>query len=190
MKQVYKAPGKKRRFSATAVCLLLTAVLAIGGTVAYLFTSSATVTNTFNPVTNTNEITEELNGNVKENVKIKNTGSTDSYIRAKVIITWQDENNNVYPQLPQKDTDYTITAGSNKWKEYNGYYYYADIVAPGAYTENLIGSITPVTANVPEGYELHVEILAQSIQSTPDTAVQEAWGVTISSSGVTAAPTT
>lgn len=191
MKQVYKAPGKKHRFSATAVCLLLTAVLAISGTVAYLFTQSETVTNTFNPVTVENEITEELNNNVKEKVQVKNTGTTEAYIRAKVVITWQSkEDGSVYPQLPQADTDYTTTAGSDKWKLYNGYYYYLESVVPGASTENLIGSITPVVANVPEGYELHVEILSQAIQSTPEDAIKEAWGVTISSSGVTAVPTT
>lgn len=190
MKQFYKAPGKKRSFSATAVCLLLTAVLAIGGTLAYLYTNSATVTNTFNPVTVENEIDEDLNGDVKENVRVKNTGTTDAYIRAKVVITWQSkEDDSVYPVMPQAG-DYEMTAGSNKWKEYNGYYYYLDVVAPGASTENLIGSIKPVLDNVPDGYELHVEILSQAIQSTPEDAIKEAWGVTVSSSGVTAVPTT
>ena len=98
MKQVYKAPGKKHSFSATAVCLLLTAALAIGGTLAYLYTNSDTVTNTFNPTDVEIVVVEKVEGNIKSEVKIANTGKADAFIRAKVVITWQDASGNVYPK--------------------------------------------------------------------------------------------
>lgn len=144
-----------------SIAVLLT--FAVGSTVAYLVDASGPVVNEFKPASVTPSITEGLNGKVKENVRIQNTGSVSAYIRAKIIITWQDESGNVYPALPVENTDYTITIGSD-WTLSNGYYYYKSAVESGAYTSNLIGTCE-VIGTPPTGYTLHVEILAQAIQA-------------------------
>lgn len=69
--------------------------------------------NTFNPAQISCLVTEEFENNIKTNVSIKNTGNTDAYIRAAVIVTWVDNDGNVYATAPQVGTDYNITFSDN-----------------------------------------------------------------------------
>ena len=164
-----------KRMNSKAVALLITiAVLltvTVGGTVAYLAASTPSVTNVFTPGSVVPEINEELNGNVKQNVTVKNIGNVDAYIRAKIVVTWK-KGNEVYPVMPVADTDYTISlntgseAGKWTYDAAADIYYYNGKVGAGLSTANLINSCQQAaTANVPDGYTLHVEILAQAIQA-------------------------
>ena len=156
---------KKMLILLAATVLLLT--FAVGGTIAYLVTSDGPVVNTFEPAEVTIKVRETITGNTKTNVYIENTGSAKAYIRAAIVVTWQDASGNVYPALPVQRTDYTISLGSD-WTEQDGYYYYngeVDCVAGSNTTTNLINSIAPVEGCIPYGYDLHVEILAQAIQA-------------------------
>ena len=190
---------KKHKYTIMLVCLLVTVSIVVGGTIAYLFTESDPVVNTFTPVEADNEIHEELNGNIKKNVQIENTGKTDAFIRAKVVVTWQNGDGEVYPVMPASNLvdatnpDYNITYNTTDWIEIlpkDGYWYYKTSVAPGASTKDLIVSATPVKDAPAVGYTLHIEILSQAIQSEPATAVQEAWGVTIANGYVEKITTT
>lgn len=170
-----------------AIALLLT--VAVGGTIAYLAASAGPVTNTFTPGNVPPEVVEEFDGSVKKNVAIKNGGNVDAYIRAKVIFTWQDASGNVYGQLPVAGKDYTISWTEDGWvKGSDGFYYHQAAVAPNGKTGVLFTGCAPVAGKAPEGYTLHVEVLAQSIQAdgvTKDTdgnvipAVTDAWGVEV-----------
>ncbi|MBR5805815.1 MAG: hypothetical protein IKY30_03460 [Oscillospiraceae bacterium] len=194
--KVYKAPNRKRKISALAVCLLLTAMLTIGGTLAYLFTQTTPVVNTFNPVTPDITVDEGFDGNVKKEVKITNTGEVDSYIRAKVVITWQDATGKVYPLTPVVGTDadtadYKITWNvsdtvvKDAWiKGSDGFYYYTSAVPVGDSTGILFTDAAPLRACADENYTLHIEILSQSIQSTPDEAVNQTWTNITASNGI------
>ena len=168
---------KKRKYTLMLVCLLVTVSIVVGGTIAYLFTESDPVVNTFTPVEVDNEIHEVLNGNVKENVQIKNTGTTDAFIRAKVVVTWQNKAGVVYPIMPVAPADgvtnhdYTISYGDNWILGDDGYFYYTKSVSATDSTKVLISSVTPVQSCEDNTYTLHVEILSQAIQSTPDIAV-------------------
>lgn len=164
-----------KRMNSKAVVLLITiAVLltvTVGGTVAYLAASTPSVTNVFTPGSVVPEINETLEGDVKKNVTIRNTGSVDAYIRAKIVVTWQNAAGDVYPVMPMKDTDYTIEINTNAWELNGGFYYYiggenSDKVSAQGSTTNLINTCRlREGANVPSGYTLHVEILAQAIQA-------------------------
>lgn len=167
-----KVNKDKKKMSALAVCLLLTAMLAIGGTLAYLYTSTAPVVNTFNPVLPDITVDEDFSGNVKKNVTIHNTGEVDSFIRAKVVITWQNDAGNVYYKTPAVGTDYTIDWTRDGWLTgSDGFYYYSESVAPGGSTKKLFTGATPLRACEDPNYTLHIEILSQSIQSIPLSAV-------------------
>lgn len=196
--KVYKAPNRKTKFSALAVCLLLTAMLTIGGTLAYLFTSTDPVVNTFKPVKQEITIEEEFDGDTKQNVQIKNTGDIDAYIRATVVINWIDKSGNILPATPE-DAIYQIdwaydqkdingnddSTEVSDWVKYGDYYYYTVPVAGGANTKNLIDLIT---VRYPAGseYRLDVAVAAQSVQATPEAAVNETWKVSITKGSVTA----
>lgn len=167
------------------VALLLLLCCTVAGTLAYLVTSTNPVTNTFTPAYVTTAVDEKFENGVKSDVKIQNTGNIDAYIRAAVIVNWADANGNVYgggtPAASTDDGksgDYTISFNTADWKQIGDYWYCKTTTAFGASTEPLIISCSKTsTAAVPEGYDLQVTILADGIQSVPQTAIQEAWRV-------------
>jgi len=156
-----------------SVVLLLT--LTVGGMLAYLFTSSNQVVNTFELAQVTTDIDETVDGTEKKNVSVKNTGTTDAYIRAAVIVTFKNAAGELSPVKPMEGTHYEVSMGTN-WSEHGTYWYHKGAVAPNDYTSYLIERIAPIADTAPEGYFLNVEIAAQGIQSTPDAAVKEIWG--------------
>lgn len=179
------------------VAILVLLCCAVAGTVAYLVTSTGPVTNTFTPASVTTQVEEEFNGTTKSNVRIKNTGNIDAYIRTAVIVNWADAQGNV-SGTPVKDTDYVMDLNivtdekpDAPWfKGSDGYYYCKTAVksvkqdTKNCYTPVLIKSCIKATgAQAPAGYDLQVTILADGIQSVPADAVQQAWGVTVDSSG-------
>lgn len=161
-----------------AVLLLLGA--AVGSTVAFLIDRTEPMENSFEYASVSCEVTGN-SGN--SNVQVKNTGTTDAYIRATYVINWMDSSGNIAASEPE---GYSYSLNENpdsKWlKGEDGYFYYTSPVAPGASTE---GSLLTCTVTSPENpeYTLSVEVLAQAIQSTPDNAVQEAWGITVCADG-------
>lgn len=187
--QSKKSPVRRRRRSHKPTLLMMALAIVLGAfvgtTVAYLFTNTDALTNTFNPAKVTTEITEDFDKNVKDNVKVKNTGDIDAYIRAAVVVTWQDVNGNVHPTAPVADADYTVNYPTNTgWvKHTDGFYYCTTAVKPNATTGILLTNCKPVEGKAPEGYHLSVEILASAIQSEPASAVQEAWNVTVNTDG-------
>lgn len=187
--------GRRRRLNprfVILVCSLLILTSLVGGTLAYLFTSTGNVENVFTPgeVPPTIEETFQEGDLVKKKVSVKNTGDVSAYIRAKVLITWQyagegEENGNVLNELPVKDTNYTVYYTQNsgwvyRWED--GYYYYTRPVGAQQSTSDLIDELRVISEAPQEGYTLHVEILSQAIQADGVTAdgtkaVVAAWGV-------------
>lgn len=171
----------KTLFALLAIVMVIGAV--VGTTVAFLITNTGPVENKFAYASVSCAVEETFDGSTKEKVQIKNTGSTDAYIRATYVVSWVDKDGNIAASVPE-GYSYTLSENpKNTWtKGENGYFYYLTPVAPGASTPGSLLTCTvtyPVTEN-PE-YTLSVEILATAIQSTPANAVTEAWGVTPSS---------
>lgn len=177
----HAAPRGMKRSLVLVVSLLALLLVVAGGTLAWL-TAQDSVSNTFTPAHVTCDVEEDFNGTTKEKVSIKNTSDIPVYIRASIIVTWKDSKGNVYGQLPVEGTDYTMTmANDSKWVPNGGYYYYTSPVAVGDTTGTLINEcVVSATAEKPNGYDLSVEIIAEAIQSQPDRAVKDAWGVTVS----------
>ena len=177
------------RLNRTAVLIMAVLLLfgaAVGSTVAFLIDKTAPVENAFEYAKVSCEVTENFTNKKKDNVQVKNTGTIDAYIRATYVVNWVDRDGNIAASVPE-GYSYNLTENPNsKWTKGNGgYFYYLSPVAPGASTPGSLLTCT-VTYPVNPEYTLSVEILAEAIQSTPDKAVQEAWGVSISQSGVTA----
>ena len=73
------------------------------------------------------------------------------------------------------------------WVEKDGYYYYTLPVAPGEQpAANLADSMT-LTASYDDvdGGKQAVDVMAEAIQSAPEKAVADAWGVKIAQGSVT-----
>ena len=164
-----KRMKKKSLLLVAGIVLMLT--IAIGGTIAYLVANTDPVVNTFTPGEVPIVIQESFNGTRKSNVYVTNTGNVPAYIRAKIIVTWKDKDGNVSAIKPVLGTDYSLNLnhgnGVGQWLQASdSYYYYRGIVAARTSTNPLINSCTKLdTATPPAGYDLSVEIIAESIQA-------------------------
>ena len=179
----------KRLIIITAIVLVLSLTL-VGTVFAILHGKSNTVTNNLKPdADDSPSITETFDNIIKKNVKVKvNNGTEDLgysvYVRAAIVATWQKDGE-VLSTLPVAGTDYSITIDNTNWLKIGDYFYHKAPVANGSETEVLISECKQLVTK--DGYTLHVEILAQTIQAEGTTdegnipAVQEAWKVTIDS---------
>lgn len=175
-----KVTYKKAVVSIVSIlCVVCTMVAA---TTAFLTDGEEKVENVFTASKVTTEVTEELSENVKSNVKIKNTGDIDAYIRAAVVVTWQDEKGNVYGK-PVAEDDYEIefdlseqTEPEGKWTlAEDGFYYWSNPVGAGESTNILVKNCKPLKNAPSEGYYLNVEIIGSGIQSVPSNVVKTEW---------------
>ncbi len=169
----------------------------VGASLAYLTMKTEPVKNEFTYGKVSCEVLEDFDGTVKNNVRIKNTGNIPAYIRARVVVTWKNEDGYIYgtkPVAPAENlekADYSFAFNQNLinvWTADGSWYiYFPEPVEPGAETDRMLYDCKKTeTANVPEGYDLSVEILADAIQSEPAKAVEEAWGVTVQNGVITA----
>lgn len=169
-----KLNRKKGILLLTAAVLIL--VCGVGGTLAYLITQTAPVTNTFTPAKVTSQVIEKMDGKTKSDVQIENTGNVSAYIRAAIVITWKDKDGyTTMPTVPVLGQDYELEINANDWSQSGGYYYYNGIVAAGGSTANLINRCVS-NGTYTDGRSLCVEVIGSAIQAEPTTAVQEAWG--------------
>lgn len=178
-----------RKKSALLLAVLVALITLIAGTTAaFLITDTDWLTNVFSPSKVSCEIVENFDGLTKRDVQIQNTGKTDAYIRATVVVTWMSENQNeVTAATPVPGTDYTITySSSGGWIQgRDGYWYYTQPVkANGGLTETLVENCTVVDGRAPDGFYLSVEIVASAIQSSPTQVVEDEWNVTVSAGSI------
>lgn len=177
--------NSKKKFVLALVSLVLLLGISAGGTLAYLTATPDPIINEFQPNEVTTTVVEDFKDGVKSNVKIQNTGTTAAYIRAAVVITWQDKDGNVYGKVPAEGTDYTISYKlADGWgKAADGFYYWKEPVAADKLTGVLITECKlkeGVTAPA-EGYYLTVEIIGSGIQSMPTSVVTSEWDSGVSS---------
>ncbi len=165
------------------LCAIATLLLGfVGTTVAYLFTATDPVENTFTPATVSNDIEENFDSVEKTNVTVENTGEVPVYVRATYVAYWVDADGKVYPEAPVVTVD---MGTENGWiLRSDGIYYYSSVVPVGGSTNAFIDLIKVADdAAVPEGCHLVVDVMSDSIQATPTTAVTESWGVTLDADG-------
>ena len=162
--------GRTAKSSALIIALALILVLAVGGTVAYIFTQTGPVINTFTPTEAKITVDEKISGNQKTEITVKNTSTgVPVYIRVALIANMIDEDGNVTGAA----TVPTFTRGENWILGDDGYYYYTEPVPVGESTGNLLQSSMKLDEN------MQVVVLADAIQAEPTTAVTQAWGVTV-----------
>lgn len=172
------------RMNRTAVLLIAVILListAVGSTVAFLATKTEPVENSFEYADVSCEVMQDrdTDGSI---VQVKNTGTISAYIRAAVVANWIDVDENIAASVPE-GYSYDLTCSSGSWVQgTDGFFYYLLPVAPGALTEGNFLTYTVTCHEDPE-YTLSVEVLAEAIQSTPASAVNEAWNVVVDGDG-------
>lgn len=185
-----RTAARAKRKTALLVSLILLFTMTMGATVAFLIDQTQEEKNVFTPAEVPPTIVEKFENNVKENVRVTNLGDVDAYIRAAIVVTWQDTQGNVAPVVPGED-DYTLEISTTDgWsaKQADGYYYYLSPVAandPKSDADTTGVLISKATQNVEmDGYTLSIEILAQTIQVEGTDAkgnrpIELAWNVDI-----------
>lgn len=172
------------RMNRTAVLLIAIILListAVGSTVAFLATKTKPVENSFEYANVSCKVTQncDTDGSI---VQVKNTGTISAYIRAAVVANWIDVDGNIAASVPE-GYSYDLTCSSGSWAQgKDGFFYYLLPVAPGASTEGNLLTCTVTCPETPE-YTLSAEVLAEAIQSTPASAVNEAWNVAVDGDG-------
>ena len=162
--------GRTARSSALIIALALILVLAVGGTVAYIFTQTDPVINTFTPTEAKITVDEKTNDNQKTEIIVKNNSTgVPVYIRVALVANMIDGAGNVTGAASVP----TFTLGDNWLVGNDGYYYYTEPVPVGESTGNLLQSSMKLDEN------MQVVVLADAIQAMPKQAVIDAWGQTI-----------
>lgn len=181
----------RKRLVLPAICLAIILMCSIGGTLAYIVTSTDPITNTFVSTKVEEEITEKFDNNIKSSIIVKNTGEAEVYIRVKLVSyrVKEDADGTITRIGGSADIDY-FDLGEG-WLEdpENGCYYYMYPVSVGEKTGNLIDTGNNDSGIVLEEYtdkdggKQVVEVLAEAIQSKPADAVESVWPVTVASDG-------
>lgn len=162
--------GRTAKSSALVIALALILVLAVGGTVAYIFTQTGPVINTFTPTEANITVNEEISGNQKTEITVENTSTgVPVYIRVALVANMIDKDENVTGAASVP----TFTLGKDWIKGSDGYYYYTKPVPVRGSTGNLLDTPMTLLEN------MQVVVLADAIQAEPTTAVTQAWGVTV-----------
>lgn len=183
--RLVRKPHKGRgRLAMMVLSIVLLLGVAIGGTIAWLSTKTTPVINTFTPAEVTCEVEEKFDKTtgVKTDVNVKNNGNIAVYIRVK-LVTYRTNDDGQHiggtAELPK------FTPGEN-WVEYGKYYYYTLPVAPGKKpAANLAEKMTlKPSYEDADGGKQALDVMAEAIQSAPEKAVGEAWGVTITPNSV------
>ena len=190
---------KKKRLLWALIALILVVALATS-VCAYMFRKSQTVANIFKPAVVKCEIHEGFDQKTKSEITVENTGNIDAYIRVRLVFHWEDSKGNVvgWNMTPPSFTCFTGN-GENWIQGTDSYtYYYKVAIAPGESTTDLLKTnikMEPVVKEETAGgttvkfyYYPVVEVLAEAVQSLPDNAVNEAWGVTAANGTITAVP--
>lgn len=165
-------PARKKSLT-MLVSLALILLVSVGGTLAYLVTQTDAVENTFTPAKNDITVEEEFDNQTKKNVGVTNNSDFAVFVRMQIVETWMEGGAIV---ATPDGVSVNYSKAKLGWvKHTDGFWYYTQPVAKDQ-TVTLFDSIT---ATRPEKVtaELNLEVLAQSVQAEPKTAVTELWGI-------------
>ena len=179
--------NRKKVFVTLAVIAVLAAMTT--AVYAYMLHRSQTVNNQFVPAQVDCTVTETFQNNKKTAVQVTNTSNIAAYVRVRLVCNWQDSKGN--PVVRDADPP-TFDLGAD-WVMHDGMYYYqkpldpktgktGNLLADGAKITRPSAVVEYVTSNgVTTEYWYYpvIEIIAEAIQSLPETTVEDAWSVTI-----------
>ncbi len=153
----------KNKLAIFSVILVLSMMVA-GGTFAW-FTSSPdpSLTNITMGIVDVQVLQDGI-----DNITVKSLGTTDSYVRVRLVPQWSDPNLSV--------ANVNINIGHN-WIEDDGYYYYAHPLTENQETSNIVTSIDYGTLTPEyEGASFTLKIVAEGVQSAHK-AWRDVWSI-------------
>ena len=178
--------------AATALCI----VAAVGLTLAFMF-KKAEKTNQFIPAEVSCAVREKLDNNEvdgtaavgreKADIRVENTGNVREFLRLKMVSYYVDANGDIVGTV---SSQYPTLSLKNGWiAGANHTYYYRFPTNPGGMTKILCEPFTLGQMQLADGKTVYqvIEVIAEAVQAEPISAVQAAWGVTVTNNTITAA---
>lgn len=171
--------NKKKRLISILFILLI--FISTRFSLSYLMTSS-TNSNTFIEGTVKATVLETVDkqAKTKEDIKVKNEGNVDIFVRVNIVYNFNDENNSLIGITPTLNEDYSVSFPESNWikDEEDNFYYYKYPLAPNETTDVLIDELKILY----DGNDKHVvvNIIAEGIQANPKTSVSELWNKSVS----------
>ena len=110
-KHAKKTTFKSKKTLTLLVALLVIFTVSVGSTLAFLITQTDSVVNTFTPGEIKGTVNEDFDDKkTKKDVSISINESSDvsAYVRALVVVSWQDAEGNVYGKKPVAGVDYSM----------------------------------------------------------------------------------
>ena len=172
---------RKSLFLIAMVALLLT--FTVSGTIAWLAASTGELVNTFTPGKIDTELEEEFDNQAKTKIVVKNAEDSTVPVFVRVSVTGYyvkdvlDADNQPTGEVVIVEPWGGLTDGQmgEGWlKGSDGFYYYSTSVAPRASTSNLLKSGINLLKRDDGSYPV-INVVHQSIQYTPVSAVNGAW---------------
>ena len=184
---------KHMLIAAAALCI----VAAVGLTLAFMFKKAEKI-NRFIPAEVSCAVREKLDNNEvagtaavggeKADIRVENTGNVKEFIRLRLISFYVDSNGDIAGTAASQYPNLTIKNGWIAGADHTYYFPYS--VEPGEATEILCEPFTLGQTQIENGNTVYqvIEVIAEAVQAEPISAVQEAWGVTVTNNSITAAP--
>lgn len=166
--------------------LTLLLVALCGTAFALMFRQTASLDNQFTPAAVSCVVEEkDFEYPTKSSITVTNTGNIDAYIRIRLVTYWKDSSGKI---VFGPATIPAFTPGTNWIVGADNTYYYALPVNPNGITGNLLTESITMAQDEKTGYYQVIEVFADAIQSKPEAAVTESWGVTLTDGKITGVP--
>ena len=177
----------KRKILIRAVIVLsVVFVLLCGTTVALMFRQTSLLTNEFDAAIVDCLVHEKTDtgseiANSKSSITVQNTGNIPAYIRVRFVSYWVDADGRIVGKASEMPD---ISCDASVWFEQNGIYYCRIPIAAGDPTPELLQNPILLRTDTETGYRQVLEVFADAIQSEPEKAVTNSWGVRISEGNI------
>ena len=183
---------KNLLIAAATLCI----AAAVGLTLAFMF-KKAEKTNQFIPAEVSCAVREKMDGNEvngtdavggeKSDIRVENAGNVREFLRLKMVSYYVDANGDIVGTV---SSQYPTLSLKNGWiAGANHTFYYPYPVEPGKATEILCEPFSLGQMQLADGKTVYqvIEVIAEAVQAEPISAVQAAWGVTVTNNTITAA---
>lgn len=140
---------KKKKQYKGLLSILLVAVIAVGGTFAYLKATDNPVLNTFSLSNTSTKVIEDEGGSEESKiVSVKNTGSSDVFVRVRVVVsagTSTVQYVKAAPNESERDANTIYVVIGDGWEKDGSnpqdYYYYQNLLPAGKTTLAVVNGV-------------------------------------------------
>lgn len=163
------------------VAIVILTVLT-GGVVAYMFRTTADKQNQFTPAKVSCEVHEVFDSAKaeKSSITVENTGNIDAYLRLRLVSYWVKVEADGSETIASRASEMPEITPADGWiAGADSTYYYALPIAPEQVTPEFLETGRTIVLRIDGDYHQVLDVFAEAIQSVPETAVEESWGVTI-----------